>query len=101
MANGTKRNVTRLVAVEGFVQGVGYREFTRRAAERLGVFGWVRNRLDGTVEALLHGPAEAVEALSAEMRRGPSFATVTEIRVLSDDAAESFVVGAFVVRTTR
>lgn len=98
MADGTRRNVTWLVAVEGFVQGVGYREFTRRAAERLGVSGWVRNRSDGTVEALLHGSAEAVEALCAEMRRGPTHATVIEVRILSDDPAEAPAACAFLVR---
>ena len=51
-----KRTLTRRVVVEGRVQGVGYRDFTRRAAERLGVAGWVRNRRDGAVEALLSGP---------------------------------------------
>jgi acylphosphatase len=45
--------IARLVVAEGAVQGVGYREFTRRAALRLGVSGWVRNRSDGAVEALL------------------------------------------------
>ncbi len=55
--------IVRRVVVEGYVQGVGYREFTRRAALRLGVSGWVRNRSDGAVEALICGPPVAVEAL--------------------------------------
>ena len=52
-------------------RGSGYREFTRRAALRLNVSGWVRNRSDGAVEALVRGPPARVEALIAEMRKGP------------------------------
>ena len=66
--------IVRRVLVDGAVQGVGYREFTRRAALRLSVSGWVRNRYDGAVEALIRGPPAAVEALVAEMRQGPRFA---------------------------
>ena len=49
--------------VHGRVQGVFFRDSTRECAERHGVAGWVRNRDDGTVEALLEGPAEAVQAV--------------------------------------
>lgn len=93
-----QRKVTRRVAVEGIVQGVGYREFTRRIAGRLSVSGWVRNRMDGSVEALLHGSCEAVEAMLAEMRRGPSHATVTDLRILSEEESEAPTAGAFFVR---
>jgi acylphosphatase len=48
--------IIRRVLVDGAVQGIGYREFTRRAALGLGVSGWVRNRYDGAVEALIRGP---------------------------------------------
>ena len=58
-----------------------YREFTCRAALRLGVTGWVRNRSDGAVEALICGPSTAVEALIAEMRKGPRSAVVTNLNV--------------------
>ena len=71
--------IVRRVLVDGSVQGVGYREFTRRAALNLGVTGWVRNRTDGAVEALIRGPRAAVEALVAEMRKGPQFATVNSV----------------------
>ena len=54
-------------------------EHIREAAAALGVSGWVRNRLDGTVEALVHGPAAAVEELLRACRRGPRFARVDEI----------------------
>jgi acylphosphatase len=73
------------VLVDGAVQGVGYREFTRRAALSLGVSGWVRNRSDGAVEALIRGPPAAVKALVAEMRRGPRFATVNSVSVTELD----------------
>lgn len=69
------------VIAEGRVQGVGYREFARRMAGRHGVRGWARNRSDGTVEAELAGPAAAVEALLAELRRGPPHAEVSALRV--------------------
>jgi acylphosphatase len=82
-----ENRVTRSVVVEGRVQGVGYRDFARRAAERLGVAGWVRNRRDGAVEALLAGPADAVEALIAELRRGPPGASVLRLQVV--EAAET------------
>jgi acylphosphatase len=83
-----ENRVTRRVIAEGRVQGVGYRDFARRAAERLGVAGWVRNRRDGAVEALLAGSTEAVEALIAELRRGPPGASVTRLRTLEAEESE-------------
>jgi acylphosphatase len=62
------------------VQGVGYREGLCNEAYRRGVTGWVRNRSDGTVEALLQGTREAVEAMMAWARRGPPAASVDEVR---------------------
>jgi acylphosphatase len=88
------------VVVEGYVQGVGYREFTRRAALRLGVSGWVRNRSDGSVEALIHGPPVAVEALVVEMRSGPRFAAVENLSAVKQDETPGDENGAFVVRAT-
>ncbi len=63
----------------GRVQGVGYRDWLVEQAARLGVHGWVRNRTDGSVEALLHGDAACVAALVALCRQGPAHADVTEI----------------------
>lgn len=62
--------------ITGRVQGVGFRESLRAEAERLGVTGWVRNRADGSVEALVQGSDAALEALVAWAQRGPSAARV-------------------------
>ncbi len=70
---------TRRVVVRGRVQGVGYRAALVEEARRLDLTGWVRNRPDGTVEALATGPAEAVEALVAWAHRGPRFAAVDAV----------------------
>ena len=70
--------------VTGRVQGVGYRLWTTRIAARLGLRGWVRNRADGSVEALVTGPLEAVEAIVEASREGPYGARVTEVTVTPD-----------------
>ena len=73
--------VTRHAIVRGRVQGVGFREYLRREAERLGVTGWVRNRHDGTVEAMVHGRPDDVAQVLDWMRRGPPAARVTDVQV--------------------
>jgi acylphosphatase len=87
------------VFAEGRVQGVGYRDFVRRSAERFGVSGWVRNRRDGSVEACLLGPSGRVEAVVAEMRRGPRSAEVANLRIEAGRRNESAMDG-FAVRST-
>ncbi len=72
---------SRHLIVTGRVQGVGYRDALREAAEKHKVTGWVRNRRDGSVEALLQGAPEAIDALIAWARRGPPMARVTDVRV--------------------
>jgi acylphosphatase len=92
--------LVRLIVVEGAVQGVGYREFTRRAALRLNVSGWVRNRSDGAVEALVRGSPTDVEALIAAMRQGPRFALVERLSAIEPDEAPGDDGGTFLVRST-
>ena len=70
--------------IEGRVQGVWFREYTRRQAVSLGVSGWVKNRPEGTVEAMMEGPEEAVLRLVVWCRRGPSAARVTRIREMEE-----------------
>ena len=71
--------IRRHLVVGGSVQGVGYRWSLSREARRLGVQGWVRNRRDGTVEAVVAGDGAAVQALLTLCRRGPSLARVDRI----------------------
>jgi acylphosphatase len=73
--------VARLLHITGRVQGVGFRYSMQREAARLGVNGWVRNRRDGNVEALVQGSDEAVAALVEWARRGPPGAHVTSLNV--------------------
>ncbi len=70
--------------IRGRVQGVWYRSWTVQEATRRGLSGWVRNRTDGTVEALFTGPADQVDDMLAACRRGPPAAWVQNI--LTDDA---------------
>jgi len=74
------------------VQGVGFRAFVLREARALALTGWVRNRMDGTVEVLASGGQAALETLVARCREGPRAARVSEVHVsASDDApAEGF-----------
>jgi len=67
------------VRVEGFVQGVGFRDFLAMAAEANKLHGWVRNLSDGAVEALVSGPTKAVEAFVSAATRGPQGARVTAV----------------------
>jgi acylphosphatase len=76
----------RRVVVHGFVQGVGFRFAVERAARSRGVAGWVRNRSDGTVEAVFEGKPEDVEALVDFCREGPRGAEVERVEVARESA---------------
>jgi acylphosphatase len=76
------------VVIEGRVQGVWYRGWTVDQARARGLDGWVRNRMDGTVEALFGGPADAVRAMIEACRQGPPAARVDAIREMPGEMVE-------------
>ncbi len=84
------------VIVSGRVQGAGYREFARRAAEAHDVAGFVRNRADGTVEARLVGTPSALAAMLADLRRGPPHGRVSDLTIVARGPAA--LESGFVVR---
>jgi acylphosphatase len=77
--------IRRRLIVHGQVQGVGFRWAIARAAESRGVSGWVTNRADGTVEALLEGEPEAVESVVRLAREGPRGAQVERVDVAEEE----------------
>ena len=87
------------LVITGLVQGVGYRASFEAQARALKLCGWVRNRRDGSVEAMVRGDAEALEQIIAWSRRGPSAAVVSAVTVGNADDA-SIPDGRFDVRPT-
>src|SRR5919201_3927142 len=82
----TIRCVTRRrVVVHGYVQGVFFRDTTRRLAQQHGVAGWVSNRWDGAVEAVFEGEPDAVDRLVRFMREGPRGAEVERVEVVEEE----------------
>lgn len=80
--------ICRHLSVQGRVQGVYYRATTVQVARDLGLTGWVRNRLDGRVEAVVCGPAEAVQRLVDWAHQGPAAARVDAVQVSPAQAAD-------------
>ncbi len=80
------------LVITGRVQGGGFRAWTRREARRRGLRGWVRNRSDGSVEALLIGEDAAIEAMAEACRQGPGLAEVTAVErfAAADDGSGDF-----------
>lgn len=76
------------LVIAGHVHGVGFRDWMIETAVTLGVSGWVRNRSDGTVEALVYGPTPAVEELLRACRRGPRLARVDSIEEMLAEPEE-------------
>jgi acylphosphatase len=77
--------VRRRVIVHGWVQGVGFRFAVARAADARGIAGWVRNRADGTVEAVFEGEPDAVESVLRICRAGPRGAEVSRVDVVEEE----------------
>ena len=96
-------DITCHVVVRGRVQGVGYRAFVEDEAHRRRLRGWVRNRRDGSVEAVFSGPRDDVEGIIEACRRGPFSARVSEIdqrEGTEADLLEAGGDGSFSVRPT-
>jgi len=85
-----KKKVRAHVWIVGRVQGVCYRMETKRAAERYGVNGWVKNRNDGSVEALMEGDEGAVQLLIQWCKQGPTHAVVHHVDVEWEDVVDEF-----------
>ena len=81
--------MVRHLDIYGRVQGVGFRYHFSEEAQRLGIKGWVRNRRGGSVEAMIAGTPDAVEALLAWARRGPAAARVERVEVSAAEGAFS------------
>jgi len=77
--------IARRLRIRGRVQGVGFRDALCGEAQERGIAGWVRNRSDGSVEALVQGPPERVAELIAWARRGPPASRVDEVQVEASD----------------
>jgi acylphosphatase len=86
--------IRKRVVAHGRVQGVFFRDTTRRKAEGLGVAGWARNRDDGAVEAVFEGEPDAVEAMERFMREGPRGAEVSHLEAADEEpeGLEGFVI---------
>ena len=84
--------------VHGIVQGVGFRFFVMRAARALGLRGYVRNLNDGGVEAVAHGPEDALEDLAVQIRRGPAGAHVSGVEITDLPPADPADPGTFEIR---
>lgn len=80
--------VMRHVSIRGRVQGVGYRAWVGEEAERRNLDGWVRNRRDGSVEAVFSGSEDVVATMIGACRRGPALARVDAIDERAADAGE-------------
>jgi acylphosphatase len=83
--------------IEGRVQGVGFRVFVERSAVALGLDGWVRNRRDGGVEAVVSGTPAAVEQMIERCHVGPPASRVDRVEVLAEDEA---IASGFMVKPT-
>ncbi len=93
----TEKRRTVHFRIEGRVQGVGYRAFVEMRAAELGLCGWVRNRRDGSVEAVVQGSEAAVAAMLDQCRSGPPSSRVDRVEVVGEGVG---LFNAFEVRPT-
>ena len=78
------------IFVSGRVQGIFFRENTKKKAQKLRITGWVRNLPDGRVEAVLEGEKDKIEELVNWAKKGPVFAKVDELKVMPEEYKEEF-----------
>ncbi|GAA5522166.1 acylphosphatase [Aliifodinibius salicampi] len=78
------------VFIEGRVQGVGFRHFTKVNAEEVGVYGWVKNLPDGRVEAVFAGPMDHIREMVNRCEQGPGSSRVDDIDVEVEEADEEY-----------
>ena len=88
------------VLIHGRVQGVSFRAWTQHLAELHGLKGWVRNRQDGSVEAVFSGPDDLVEVMVKACHQGPAGALVETVETLSSSEADSNLPERFEIRRT-
>lgn len=79
------------VRVAGRVQGVWFRQSTKQTADKFAVMGWVRNNLDGSVEAVFEGEQEAVQAVLDWCQQGPDMARVDDLQIIRQQATDEFI----------
>ena len=76
--------------IYGFVQGVGFRHFVRKNANDLGIKGWVRNNLDGTVQAVFEGNDGAVTEIVEKCKKGPAMCWVEKVETNEEELKDEF-----------
>lgn len=84
------RAIRRRVVVRGRVQGVAFRAYTRSAARKVGVTGWVRNLSNGSVEALIQGTPENVNFMIAWFKKGSPHSRVDDVQIFEEKPSEDF-----------
>jgi acylphosphatase len=88
------------VVIHGLVQGVSFRAWTQHQAELHGLRGWVRNRRDGTVEAVFSGPGNLVDVMLKACREGPAGSRVEKVEILARGEPDFNASGRFEIRGT-
>jgi acylphosphatase len=82
--------VRKHIYISGRVQGVGFRANARQKAQSIGVKGWIKNLFDGRVEAVVEGDKETVSQMMKFLKRGPSFANVTDVEIENENYSGDF-----------